>query len=417
MEDNNLLHGPNVADHWHKATRHKQEHARQTQVSPNLSDAMNYMSPVYIVVEKTQELYSRQIGWADWPRSSLNPMADYTMLIIYGSLALGVSFLCSMLEAVLLSMSMSHVSIMSKTGDKNGVRWSRLKEDDSVKPLTAILTLNTIAHTMGAAGVGAEVSRIWGDDSLTVASIILTLAVLFLSEIIPKTIGAAYWKKLSLPSGFILSGMTKMLAPFFVPLLMFKRLLPKAESASVTRDELHALADISEEEGELEEDEETVIHNLLALREMPVKDIMTPRTVTQAFEHGWTIRQVLDDTKILRFGRMPVYEESIDQLSGFVLRSDILMAASMDEWDKILLDMKKPLLTIGVDDSVDLALETFLKSKVQILAVIDEFGGTAGIVTMEDAIETLLGEEIVDELDEHEDMRELAREQASSEEE
>ena len=378
---------------------------------------MNYMSPVYIVLEKTQELHSRQIGWADWPRSSSNPMADYTMLIIYGSLALGVSFLCSMLEAVLLSMSMSHVSIMSKTGDKNGLRWSRLKEDDSVKPLTAILTLNTIAHTMGAAGVGAEVSRIWGDDSLTVASIILTLAVLFLSEIIPKTIGAAYWKKLSLPSGFILSGMTKMLAPFFVPLLMFKRLLPKAESASVTRDELHALADISEEEGELEEDEETVIHNLLALREMPVKDIMTPRTVTLAFEQGWTIRQVLDDTKILRFGRMPVYEESIDQLSGFVLRSDILMAASMDEWDKVLIDIRKPLMTIGVDDSVDLALDTFLKSKVQILAVVDEFGGTAGIVTMEDAIETLLGEEIVDELDEHEDMRELAREQAASEEE
>ena len=378
---------------------------------------MNYMSPVYIVLEKTQELHSRQRVWADWPRSSSNPMADYTMLIIYGSLALGVSFLCSMLEAVLLSMSMSHVSIMSKTGDKNGLRWSRLKEDDSVKPLTAILTLNTIAHTMGAAGVGAEVSQIWGDDSLTVASIILTLAVLFLSEIIPKTIGAAYWKKLSLPSGFILSGMTKMLAPFFVPLLMFKRLLPKAESASVTRDELHALADISEEEGELEEDEETVIHNLLALREMPVKDIMTPRTVTLAFEQGWTIRQVLDDTKILRFGRMPVYEESIDQLSGFVLRSDILMAASMDEWDKVLIDMRKPLMTIGVDDSVDLALDTFLKSKVQILAVLDEFGGTAGIVTMEDAIETLLGEEIVDELDEHEDMRELAREQAASEEE
>tara|TARA_B100001540_G_scaffold3844_2_gene3484 strand:- start:3260 stop:4297 length:1038 start_codon:yes stop_codon:yes gene_type:complete len=344
-------------------------------------------------------------------------MADYTMLIIYGSLALGVSFLCSMLEAVLLSMSMSHVSIMNKSGDKNGARWARLKEDDSVKPLTAILTLNTIAHTMGAAGVGAEVARIWGDDRLTVASIILTLAVLFFSEIIPKTIGAAYWKKLTLPSGFILSGMTKMLTPFFVPLLMFKRLLPKEESASITRDELHALADISEEEGELEEDEETVIHNLLALREMPVKDIMTPRTVTLAFKHDWTIRQVLDDTKILRFGRMPVYEESIDKLSGFVLRSDILMAASMDEWDKVLFDMKKPLLTIGVEDSVDLALETFLKSKVQILAVVDEFGGTAGLVTMEDAIETLLGEEIVDELDEHEDMRELAREQASTLEE
>ena len=121
--------------------------------------------------------------------------------------------------------------------------------------------------------------------------------------------------------------------------------------------------------------------------------------------------------KILRFGRMPVYEESIDQLSGFVLRSDILMAASMDEWDKQLVEFEKPILNIGMDDSVDLALETFLKSKVQILAVTDEFGGTAGIVTMEDAIETLLGEEIVDELDEHEDMRELAREQASVAEE
>ena len=375
------------------------------------------MSPVHNARAKTQELNSPQTNWAAWPRSSLNPMADYTMLIIYASLALGVSFLCSMLEAVLLSMSLSHVSVINKSGDKNGARWARLKADDSVKPLTAILTLNTIAHTMGAAGVGAEVARIWGDDSLTLASIVLTLAVLVLSEIIPKTIGAAYWKKLSLPAGYVLSGMTKVLAPFFVPLLLFKRMLPKGETASVTRDELHALADIGEEEGELEEDEETVIHNLLALREIPVKDIMTPRTVTMAFDHDWTIRQVLDDTKILRFGRMPVYAESIDQLSGFVLRSDILMAASMDEWDKVLLEMKKPLLNIGMDDSVDLALETFLKSKVQILAVLDEFGGTAGIVTMEDAVETLLGAEIVDELDEHEDMRELAREQAVSGEE
>ncbi|MFL2962069.1 MAG: CNNM domain-containing protein [Candidatus Poseidoniaceae archaeon] len=348
---------------------------------------------------------------------SLNPMADYTMLVVYASVALGVSFLCSMLEAVLLSMSLSHVSVINKAGDKNGARWAKLKEDDSVKPLTAILTLNTIAHTMGAAGVGAEVSDKFGDDKLTIASIILTLAVLFLSEIIPKTLGSAYWRMLSGPSGLILSGMTKLLTPFFIPLLWFKRMLPKAETALVTRDELHALADISEEEGELDEDEEAVIHNLLALREIPVKDVMTPRTVTLAFAQDWTIRQVLDDTKILRFGRMPVYAETIDSLSGFVLRSDILMAASMDEWDKVLSEMRKPLLTINMDESVDLALDRFLQSKVQILAVLDEFGGTAGIITMEDAIETLLGEEIVDELDEHEDMRELAREQAEISEE
>ncbi len=343
--------------------------------------------------------------------------ADYSMLIIYSSLALGVSFLCSMLEAVLLSMSLSHVSIINKSGDKNGARWSILKQDDSVKPLTAILTLNTIAHTMGAAGVGAEVAKIWGDDRLTIASVILTLAVLFFSEIIPKTLGSAYWKLLSGPSGVILTGMTKLLSPFFIPLLWFKRLLPKAETALVTRDELHALADISEEEGELDEDEEAIIHNLLALREIPVKDVMTPRTVTLAFNHDWTIRQVLDETKILRFGRMPVYSEEIDSLSGFVLRSDILMAASMDEWDRKLSELIKPLLTIEMDDSLHLALDRFLESKVQILAVVDEFGGTSGIITMEDVIETLLGEEIVDELDEHEDMRELAREQAALTEE
>ena len=344
-------------------------------------------------------------------------MADYTMLIIYASLALGVSFLCSLLEAILLSMPISHVSVISKEGGKNGDRWSKLKEDDSVKPLTAILTLNTIAHTMGAAGVGAEVEAVFDNVSLTVASIVLTLAVLIFSEIIPKTIGAAYWKTLSKPAGIILSGLTKSMAVLFIPLLMFKRMLPKAETATVTRDELHALADISEEEGTLEEDEETVIHNLLALREIPVKDVMTPRTVTLAFDHSWTIKQVLDETKILRFGRMPVYDESIDSLSGFVLRSDILMAASMDEWDKTLTEIKKPLLTIKFDSSIDDALDKFLRTKVQILAVIGEFGGTEGIITMEDVIETLLGEEIVDELDEHEDMRELAKEQAIEKEE
>lgn len=341
-------------------------------------------------------------------------MAELTMLIIYLSLALGVSFLCSLLEAVLLSVSISHASILQKEGSRSGEIWAQLKEDDSIRPLTAILTLNTIAHTMGAAGVGAEVASIWGDAMLTTASIILTLAVLFFSEIIPKTLGSAYWKQLSGPAGSILHMMTTVMSPLFIPLLWFKKLLPKAPSAIVTRDELAVLADIGEEEGTLEEDEETVIHNLLRLREIPIADVMTPRTVTTAFEDSWTIRQVLDDTPVLRFGRLPVYGDSIDDLSGFVLRSDLLTAASKDEWDTTLAKISKPLLTIQTEESVDLALDRFLESKQQILAVIDEFGGTAGIVTMEDVIETLLGEEIVDELDEHEDMRELAREKADA---
>ena len=341
-------------------------------------------------------------------------MAELTMLIVYLTLALGVSFICSLLEAVLLSVSVSHASILQKEGSRSGEIWASLKEDDSVRPLTAILTMNTIAHTMGAAGVGAEVASIWGDAMLTTASIILTLAVLFFSEIIPKTIGSAYWKQLAGPAGSFLHLMTTVMSPLFIPLLWFKKLLPKASSTIVTRDELAVLADIGEEEGTLEEDEETVIHNLLRLREIPVADVMTPRTVTTAFEDDWTIRQVLDDTPVLRFGRLPIYGESIDDLSGFVLRSDLLTAASKDEWDTKLSDISKTLLTIQTVESVDLALDRFLGSKQQILAVLDEFGGTAGIVTMEDVIETLLGEEIVDELDEHEDMRELAREQADA---
>ena len=237
----------------------------------------------------------------------MKPMADYTMLAVYASLALGVSFICSMLEAVLLSMTISHASVMEKTGKKIGKIWNRLKEEDSVKPLTAILTLNTIAHTMGAAGVGAEVQSEIGNSYLTAASVILTLAVLFLSEIIPKTLGSAYWKSLATPSGHLLNVMTSVMAPLFIPLMWFKKLLPSPDSTVVTRDELAALADIGEEEGTLEEDEETVIHNLLKLREIPIMDVMTPRTVTSAFDQSWTIRQVLDDTPVLRFGRIPIF--------------------------------------------------------------------------------------------------------------
>ena len=333
---------------------------------------------------------------------------ELTMLIVYTSLAIGVSFLCSLLEAVLLSMSHSHVSILEKSGSKSGALWSKLKTDDAVKPLTAILTLNTIAHTMGAAGVGAEVQSIWDESWLTVASVILTIAVLIFSEIIPKTLGSVYWKQLATPSGWILYFLTKVLSPLFIPILWAKKRLPQPPKTIVTRDELAVLADIGEEEGTLEEDEETVIHNLLKLRDVPVMDIMTPRVVTTAFEESWTIQQVMNDTPILRFSRIPVFGTDIDDLKGFVIRSEILTAASRDEWSLTLSELVKPLEKMKQSDSVDQALELFLARKVQIAAVIDDFGGTSGILTMEDVIETLLGEEIVDELDEVEDMRELA---------
>ncbi|MAT86286.1 MAG: hypothetical protein CMA25_04925 [Euryarchaeota archaeon] len=342
---------------------------------------------------------------------------SYTMLIVYASIALGVSFLCSMLEAVLLSISHSQVSIMEKQNPAKGKIWQKLKADDSIKPLTAILTLNTIAHTMGAAGVGAEVQKIYGEDSLTIASIFLTLAVLILSEIIPKTLGSTYYKSLANISGRLLSSLTYLMTPIFIPILWLKKMLPQAEKSVVTRDEFAVLADLGEEEGTLEEDEETVIHNLLKLREVPVEDIMTPRVVMTAFPTSWTIQNVLEDTPILRFSRIPVYETDMDDIKGYVIRSEILMAASKDKWELSISELLKPLLKIKSDSNVDAALDIFLDNKEQIAVVSDEFGGTAGLLTMEDVIETLLGEEIVDELDEVEDMRELALDQSLDSEE
>jgi len=343
-------------------------------------------------------------------------MADYTLLIFYSTLALGVSFLCSILEAVVLSIPQTYVSVLEKDGKRTAAMWSYLKDDDSVRPLTAILTLNTVAHTMGAAGVGSEVAKQFGDSALTVASVILTLAVLFFSEIIPKTLGAAYWKRLSTPSAYVLTWLTKMLVILIGPIQKMKSILPKGNQSIVTRDDLVAMADLGEIEGALEESEETVIHNLLRLREIMVEEEMTPRVVVTAYDVDATIKEILDENSILRFSRIPVYDERIDNVIGLVIRSEILMAASRDEWSITLRNLMKPILSVQLGSTIEEALDMFLSNRQQFALVKDEFGGTSGILTMEDVMETLLGKEIIDELDEVDDMRELARNQAAQSE-
>ena len=176
---------------------------------------------------------------------------DYTLLIFYVTLALGVSFLVRFLEAIVLSIPHTHIALMEKEGTRNGKIWATLKDDDAVKPLTAILTLNTIAHTMGAAGAGSEVQKLYGEEALTLASVILTLAVLFLSEIIPKTLGTAYWKKLAPSAGYVLHYTTILLTLIIVPIQWLKKILPKAGHSLVTRDDVAALADLGEEEGDI----------------------------------------------------------------------------------------------------------------------------------------------------------------------
>ena len=345
---------------------------------------------------------------------------SWTLLVAYATLAIGVSFLCSILEAVLLSTSRGHVVGLAETHPKSSQLWIGYK-DDPERPLTAILTLNTIAHTVGALGVGAEVAKIYANDDeldfiMGIASALLTLGVLLFSEILPKTIGTLYWRKLTVSSGYLLKSLIILSWIIVRPVEMIRKMLPAVETETVTRDELSVLADIAEESDIIEEDEETVIQNLLKLRDIEVQTIMTPRVVMNCVEVNETVNQVMARIPIMVYGRMPVYDGEIDNIRGLVLRSEILRRAAADEFDGKMIDMARKIVTCNYDDSVDKALDILLENKVQLMVVRDEFGGTVGLVTMEDVIETLLGVEIVDEEDleaiqegvAHENLRELA---------
>jgi CBS domain containing-hemolysin-like protein len=336
------------------------------------------------------------------------------MIVAYAALALCASFLCSILEAVLLSASHGHIASLRDTHSKVSLAWSSWKEDPE-RPLTAILTLNTAAHTIGA---GAEVeNQFGGGHVIFLTSAILTLAILLLSEILPKTIGALYWRRLTVPSYHILRVMMVLLWVIVKPIELIRSLLPRVETATVTRDELSVLADIAEESDVIEEDEEAVIQNLLRLREIDVSAIMTPRVVMTTVTSTETVGGVLKRIPIMIHGRMPITGDSVDEVKGLVLRSEILRRAANDEFTKTMAEISRDVHTCSTEDSVDRALDILLENKEQLLVAKDEFGGTAGLVSMEDIIETLLGVEIVDESDQdaidggvlHEDMREFAK--------
>jgi CBS domain containing-hemolysin-like protein len=345
-------------------------------------------------------------------------MSPWTLIIIYATLALGASFLCSILEAVLLSTTRGHVAVLESKGSRTAIHWQKFKEDPE-RPLTAILTLNTIAHTVGALGVGSQVESIDdGNYAMAIASAILTIGVLLFSEILPKTIGTLYWKQLCRPSAYILRGLICVLIWVVIPIEIIRKIFPESEVETVSREELAALADIGEAEGSIEEDEETVITNLLRLREIMVHEIMTPSVVMTTVTSDWTVNQVRNEIPIMTHGRLPVTGESIDDIQGIVLRSDILRKAAADEHDTKISDLMRPVHHCSENQSVDTALDILLERREQIMVVRDEFGGTRGLVTMEDIIETLLGVEIVDEDDldaieegtTAEDMREFAKE-------
>lgn len=331
-----------------------------------------------------------------------------TLLLLYVALALGVSFLCSVLEAVLLSVTPAYVAA-AESDSRVGQLLAELKRNID-RPLAAILSLNTIAHTVGAAGAGAQAAIVFDSVPFGVISGALTLAILVMSEIVPKTLGAVYWKALAPLVARVLVPVIWSMWPLVKLSEGITWLLTRGYSAtSVSREELAALAELGGAEGVLEEDESRIVGNVFRFRSLRTRAIMTPRTVMFTRPATATVADVMRDIDAVRFSRIPLGGVDRDRISSYVLKSDVLLAAARGEQETPLAALEREMLIVPESLPLPSLLGRLLDKREHIALVVDEFGGTSGVVTMEDVIETLLGLEIVDEADSVEDMQELAR--------
>ena len=332
-----------------------------------------------------------------------------TALIVYFFTALVVSFICSLLESVLLSVSHAHIAVLIKEGKKRGKIMASLKENIN-RPLSAILTINTIANTVGAAGVGAQTYSVFGSGWVALSSFILTISILFFSEIIPKSLGANYTKSLVGFTSYMTRGLIFIVFPMVIIGEKIAKFLKKGESdkSKASREELIAMAELSEDEGAIDSQEGDIIENLMKLDNISAEEVMTPRSVIFALSKNETVGEVIDKYTPLVFSRIPIYEKSLDQIIGFVHRYDLVNKQAEDKFHVEMHNLMEPVHTVSDDESISTILDQFVKRRQQIFIVADEFGTTTGLITLEDAIETLLGVEIVDEHDSVVDMRKLA---------
>lgn len=332
------------------------------------------------------------------------------LIILYLTAALAISFLCSILEAVLLSTPMSFIAMKEKEGAKNAPLLMRQKQDID-KPISAILSLNTIAHTIGAAGVGAEAVKVFGEAYFGIISAVLTILILVLSEIIPKTVGACYWRQLAMSSAPVIRAMIIVCYPLvLLSELITKLVSSKKQPLSVSREEVSAMVSVGRQEGVFQPREDKVIQNLFRLDHVTVREIMTPRTVAATAPERTTLREFYANHLFRIFSRIPVYGDSPDYITGYVLKQTVLEKLAEDRFDNRLADIRRPILSFPGEETVAAVWEEMIKNKEHIAQVSDEYGCFQGIVTMEDVIETLLGQEIVDEKDAVADLQALARE-------
>lgn len=350
------------------------------------------------------------------------------LLFLYALLTITVSFLCSILEAVLLSVNSTYISLKLGEGETFAKTLDNLKKNID-EPLIIILTLNTIAHTVGAILVGVQAKVVYSsvgngqvynllgipfseEGMVGVVSAIMTVLILLLSEIIPKTLGATYWKKLAKVTALFLSSIIPVFrySGILWFLQLFTKILGKRGEADVmSREDFSAMAEIAEQEGVIEEKESTVIKNMVRLNEVRVRNIMTPRSVMKIAPEQMSIQEFFDQNPKLRFSRIPIHGENPEIITGYVLKDNVLEEIINKKGDMALSEIKRELIVVNRDTRIPQIFEMLMTKREHIALVVDEYGTVTGLVTMEDVIETLLGIEIVDESDHVEDLQAVAR--------
>lgn len=335
------------------------------------------------------------------------------LLILYAALAIFFSFLCSVLEAAFLSITPSYIKMKSREGKKYAKTLTRFKQDVD-KPLIAILTINTVAHTVGAILVGVQAEKVFGTEGnmVGIVSALMTLAILVLSEIIPKTIGATHWKSLGNFTAKVLQAFIfplKYTGILWLMMLTTKLIGKSAHVSSMSKEEFMAITDAAEEEGIFEGKETTVIKNMLIFEKVKAKDVMTPFSVAVTEDENTTIENFYKTHKNLRFSRIPVYDKVHNNITGFILKDDVLEEMVEEKGQEPLSILKREIHIVSDKIPIPKLFDSFITKRTHLSIVVDEYGNTVGLVTMEDIIETLLGLEIMDESDHIEDMQALAR--------
>ncbi len=338
--------------------------------------------------------------------------SDIAWLIAYVLLALTFSFLCSVAEAVLLSITPSYIEGLREERPSLARLLTKLKHENVDQSLVAILTMNTIAHTVGAIAAGAKAAVVFGSAWFGLFSALMTLMILFLSEILPKTLGVVHWRKLTRATAYYVNSLIVLLYPLVWVSELFTRVLTRKQNIHVfSRKEFIAMADLGKELGEIKDHEYRIIRSLFRFGALRVKDVMTPRTVIAALQKDQTVAHALRDPAIAPFSRIPLYGKSIDDIVGFILKDDLLLARSDSREEVPIETIIRDIVSVSEDASLSALFESLIRQKQHIALVINEHGGTEGIVSLEDIVETLLGMEIVDEMDQVDDMRALARQQ------